>query len=151
MPHPAPQGPEPSGCDRHYPRPEPGLPDYCYHESRQLCRIQPQRGASPRDSSRHYPRPEPGLPDYCQHESMKPCRIPPHRGASHRDSSRHYPRPEPGLLNYLPARIHATMPHPAPQVREPSGNMDRCPAHLALFSTIRHQCGFAIQYIKLMS
>ena len=51
MPHPAPQGREPSGSDRHYPKSEPGLPDYCYHESRQPCGIPPPRGASPRDAT----------------------------------------------------------------------------------------------------
>ena len=33
MLHLAPQGREPSGCDRHYPKPDLGLPDYYYHES----------------------------------------------------------------------------------------------------------------------
>lgn len=42
MPHPAPQGREPSGGNRHYLKPEPGRPDKCYHGSRQLCRIPPQ-------------------------------------------------------------------------------------------------------------
>ena len=85
IPHHVPQGREPSGSDIHHPKAEPGLPNCCQHESRQLCRIPPHRGPSPRDSSRHYPRPEPGLQDYCQHESMKPCRIPPHRGPSPRE------------------------------------------------------------------
>ena len=37
MRHPAPRGREPSGCDRHSPKPDPGLPEYCYHESMQSC------------------------------------------------------------------------------------------------------------------
>ena len=46
-----PKGREPSGSDIHHPKTEPGLPDYCQHESRQLCRIQPHRGPSPRDAT----------------------------------------------------------------------------------------------------
>ncbi len=48
MPHPGPQGREPSGGSRHYPKTEPWLPDCCYHESRQPCPIPFQGGASPR-------------------------------------------------------------------------------------------------------
>ena len=51
MPHPAPQGREPSGSDIHHPKTEPGLPNYCQHESRQLCRIQPHKGPSPREAT----------------------------------------------------------------------------------------------------
>ncbi len=33
---------ESAGNDRHYPKPEPGLPNYCYHESTQPCGILPK-------------------------------------------------------------------------------------------------------------
>jgi len=33
MPHPAPQGRKPSGDDKHYPKPEPGITDQYYHKS----------------------------------------------------------------------------------------------------------------------
>ncbi len=49
IPHHVPQVREPSGCNRHFPMPEPGLHDYCYHESRQPCGIPAPRGASPWD------------------------------------------------------------------------------------------------------
>ena len=49
MPHPALRGYETSGDKSHYPKPEPGLPNYCQHESTQPCPTPPPRGASPRE------------------------------------------------------------------------------------------------------
>jgi len=57
-----PKGREPSGNDRHCPKPEPGHPDYFQHESTQPCRISAPQGRKPLGCDRHYPKADPGLP-----------------------------------------------------------------------------------------
>ena len=68
-----PQGREPSGCDRHYSKSEPGLPDHCHNESHETTPHPAPQGREPSGGDRHDPKPDPGLPDYPYHGSMRPC------------------------------------------------------------------------------
>lgn len=47
---------DPSRFDRRYPKTNQGLPDHCYHESRQPRRIPLHRGPSPREIIESYQR-----------------------------------------------------------------------------------------------
>ena len=116
-PHPAPQGREPSGNNRYYPKPDPGLFDHCQHESMQPCRIPPHRGASPRGTTDIIPSRTQGS---LITASMNPCNHAASRltGARALGEQQILPQAESRAPKLLPARIQITMPHPAPKGRK---------------------------------
>jgi len=118
MPHPAPQGREPAGCNRQYPRPDPGLPDHCNHESMQPRRTPPHRDASPRDATDNTPGRIQGsritaIMNPCNHAASHPT------GARALGMQQTIPQAETKAPRLLLSRIHATMLHPAPHGASP--------------------------------
>ena len=116
--HLTPQGHEPSGGDRHYAKAGPGLHDYCFHGSRQPCRIL-SRSARALGNRKTLPR------DGTRAPGLLPARIRAtmlHLAPQGREPSggdRDYPRPDPRLPDYCYHESQATMPHPAPRGASP--------------------------------
>jgi len=100
MPHPATQGRETSGGNRHSPRPEPGLPNYCQHEYQATKpHPDPHRGASHRESIDINPSRIQGSwitasTNPCNHAASGPP-----QGREPSGTNRHYPKSDPGALN----------------------------------------------------